>query len=84
MSTTPYDEPLEVRPFWKVQVVFDPDGNGHDFAYTIGLFDHGLPELHMYARPSFGEDPGADWRFSFRDCCGVMNELASMLVRGSL
>lgn len=84
MTTTPYDEPLDVRPFWKVQIVFDPDGNGQDFAYTIGLFDHGLPELHMYARPSLGEDPGADWKFSSRDCCGVMNELASMLVRGSL
>ena len=84
MDTTPHDEQLDVRPFWTVQAVFDPDGQGHDFAYTIGLFEAGLPELHMYARPGRGEDPGANWKFSTRDCCRILNELASMLVRGSL
>ncbi|HET6627885.1 MAG TPA: hypothetical protein VFG63_15950, partial [Nocardioidaceae bacterium] len=84
MSTTPHDEQLDVRPFWTVQMVFDPDGQGHDFAYTIGLFEAGLPELHMYARPGDGADPGADWKFSTRDCCSILNGLASMLVRGSL
>ena len=49
------------HPDWMVQSVFDPDGEGHDFAYTIGLFESGLPELHLWARPSLGEDPGEDW-----------------------
>jgi len=66
---------LDVPPFWTVQAVFDPDGAGGDFAYTIGLSERGLPELHLYARPSLGQDPGADWKFSCRDCCGILNEL---------
>jgi hypothetical protein len=84
MSTVSQNEALDDRPFWKVMAVFDPDGNGHDFAYTIGFFDRGLPELHMYARPSLGDDPGADWKFSQDDCCRIMNEFGWMLVRGTL
>ncbi|GAA2147213.1 hypothetical protein GCM10009844_24220 [Nocardioides koreensis] len=55
-----YDE-LRRAPFWQVQAVFDPDGEGGDFAYTIGLRERGLPELHLWARPTLGEDPGHDW-----------------------
>lgn len=84
MSSIPIDDQLEIPPFWTVQVVFDPDGTGHDFAYTMGLHDRGLPELHLYARPSLGSDPGADWKFSTRDCCSILNEFAAMLVRGTL
>jgi len=73
-----------IEPFWQVQSVFDPDGTGKDFAYTIGLHERGLPELHIWARPSLGEDPGLDWMFSNRDRCGVLNELAGMLVGGRL
>jgi hypothetical protein len=82
VSAAPHED--DVHPFWTVQAVFDPDGTGGDFAYTIGLSERGLPELHLYARPSLGHDPGADWKFSCRDCCGILNELGAMLVRGSL
>lgn len=71
-------------PDWKIQAVFDPDGDGHDFAYTIGLFDRGLPELHLWARPSLGDDPGADWMFSSLDCTRILNALAWRLVDGQL
>jgi len=84
VSTTPYDDHLHVRPFWTVQPVYDPDGTGGDFAYTIGLAERGLPELHLYCRPSLGEDPGEDWMFSCRDSVSVLNELAVMWVRGEL
>jgi hypothetical protein len=69
---------------WQVTAVFDPEGRGQDFAYTVGLFDRGLPELHLWARPSLGEDPGADWKFSPHDCCGILNELAWKLIDGEL
>lgn len=78
-----YDELLR-SPFWKVQVVFDPDGGGADFAYTIGLHDRGLPELHVWARPDRGEDPGADWMLSTQDRCRLLNQLAARLVHGDL
>jgi len=69
---------------WKVQAVFDPDGEGHDFAYTIGLVERGLPELHVWGRPSLGDDPGLDWMFSPQDRCGLLNELAWRLIDGEL
>ena len=52
---------------WFIYCVFDPDGLGQDFAYTDGLWRHGLPELHIWARPPDGPDPGADWSWSDRD-----------------
>ena len=51
-------------PDWQVTAVFDPEGGGRDFAYSVGLTDRGLPELHLWARPSLGDDPGADWKLS--------------------
>ncbi len=63
MSTAPHAQQHDTDPFWTVHAVFDPDGTGGDFAYTIGLSRRGFPELHMYARPSLGDDSGADWRF---------------------
>jgi hypothetical protein len=84
MATQPSHDRLESRPFWQVQTVFDPDGTGADFAYTIGLHTRGLPELHIWARPSEGEDPGADWMLSTRDRGSVLNELAGSMVAGRL
>ena len=85
MSSQPAHGAADTKPFWQVQAVYDdPDGTGQDFAYTIGLFERGLPELHIWARPSLGEDPGHDWKFSARDQCLALNELAWMLVEGSL
>lgn len=67
-------------PDWQVTAVFDPHGEGHDFAYTVGLDERELPELHLWARPSLGDDPGADWKFSPHDCCEILNELAWQLI----
>ncbi len=82
MSAAPEDSCVE--PFWTVQLVYDPDGGGADFAYTIGLAHRGFPELHIWARPSLGDDPGHDWKLSVRDCGGVLNELAGLLLSGEL
>lgn len=84
MSSQSTTETLDRRPFWQVQAVFDPDGGGKDFAYTIGLHDRSEPELHMWARPSLGEDPGDDWKLSMRDQCLILNELSWMLLDGRL
>ena len=78
-----YDH-LRQHPTWIVQGVFDPDGKGGDFAYTIGLHDRGFPELHLWARPTLGDDPGVDWMFSMRDRTLVLNEFAARLLTGGL
>jgi hypothetical protein len=84
MNTQAAHDQLDRTPFWTVQTVFDPDGGGKDFAYTIGLHDRGHPELHIWARPDLGDDPGEDWMLSTRDRCHVLNELAWRLVDGHL
>lgn len=70
--------------WWQITAVFDPDGGGSDFAYTEGLARENLPELHLWARPSIGEDPGADWCFSPCDTGIILNEAAWRLVDGRL
>src|SRR4051812_8879462 len=67
-------------PDWQVQSVFDPEGEGHDSAYTIGLHERALPELHIWGRPPLGDDPGEDWMFSPSDRCRILNELAWKLI----
>lgn len=84
MSLEPCRPPHDEPPFWQVTAVYDPDGEGGDFAYTVGLFTRGLPELHVWGRPSLGDDPGLDWKLSQQDCCMLLNELGSMLGRGEL
>jgi hypothetical protein len=84
MATQPAHDRLSNTPFWTIHGVFDPAGGGADFAYTIGLASRGSPELHMWARPSLGDDPGHDWAFSLRDCTRILNELADLLLRGGL
>jgi hypothetical protein len=69
---------------WRVQAVFDPDELGGDFAYTIGLVERGLPELHIWARPPDGDDPGEDWKLSARDCAYVLNACTERLIAGRL
>jgi hypothetical protein len=83
MSAQPAHDTFE-EPFWQVQGVFDPDGQEPDFSYTIGLHDRGLPELHLWAQPDEGEDPGADWVLSTSDRGHLLNELARLAVRGRL
>lgn len=84
MITQPAHDRLDRTPTWQVQSVFDPDGGGSDFAYTIGLHDRGLPELHVWGRPDRGDDPGDDWLLSPHDRCRLLNELAWKLVDGTL
>lgn len=72
------------HPFWQVQAVFDPDGLGGDFAYTIGLHAVGLPELHLWARPTCGDDPAPDWKFSSPDLGALLNDFAGMQLGGDL
>jgi len=64
--------------------VFDPDGKGGNFAYTVGLADRDLPELHIWARPSEGDDPGFDWMLSDRDRHGILMDFAADLVAGRI
>ena len=84
MMTQPAHDRLDRTPTWRVQSVFDPDGGGSDFAYTIGLHDQGLPELHLWGRPDRGDDPGDDWLLSPHDRAHLLNELAWKLVDGVL
>jgi hypothetical protein len=71
-------------PF-SVQGVFDEEGLGRDFAYTIGLHHLGRPELLLRSRPSHGHDPGGgDWHLSLNDLGHLLNELGMRLLRGSI
>jgi hypothetical protein len=69
---------------WRVVCVCDADGSGRGVAYTVGLHRLGLPELFVWARPSDGVDPGADWRFSHRDLGEVLSGLADLLIGGDI
>ncbi len=84
MTTQPVDDRLDRTPTWMVQGVFDPDVKGQNFSYTIGLHDRGLPELHLWASPTDGHDPGDDWAFSHNDRCHILNELAFAMIDGRL
>src|SRR5687768_4753774 len=84
MTTLTHTHEHDRQPSWTVQTVFDPEGGGKDFAYTIGLDDLGHPELHVWGRPSLGDDPGDDWMFSADDRCRILNELAWLLIDGEL
>src|SRR5437764_11783299 len=64
--------------------VSDPDGNGGDFAYTVGLRDLNIPEVVIRARPSEGDDPGADWLLSHLDRHAVLMHVVQELVEGRL
>ena len=62
----------------------DPDGLGQDFAYTDGLWRHGSPEFHIWARPPDGPDPGADWSWSDRDMMRLLNDAGLRQLSGVL
>lgn len=68
---------------WEVFAVFDPAGGGADFAYTVGLAAHGVPELHIWARPPEGNDPGEDWILSPQDRTRILNEVGVALIVGT-
>ncbi|RLV50055.1 hypothetical protein D9V37_09340 [Nocardioides mangrovicus] len=83
MSHAPAPQQFD-EPTWAIQVVFDPDEPWRDFAYTVGLVERGLPELHAYAYPSLGEDAAPDWRFGARDLCALLDAAAARLVAGDI
>ncbi len=71
--------------FWQVQAVFGCEKHpGPGFAYTIGLADRGLHELHMWDRPTHGDDPGADFKLSSADLGHILNGFADEWVAGAL
>lgn len=69
---------------WIVRSVFATNDDEVDFAYTIGLAAHGVPELHVWARPPVGDDPGADWRLSSNDQAATLNGAAHRLLDGDI
>lgn len=71
-------------PPWTVMAVFDPDGTGGDFAYTIGLAELGVGELHLWARPTEGVDPGWDWKLSPQDMGHLLNRFGRQHLAGEL
>jgi len=71
--------------FWQVQkVLFCEKHGGDGFAYTTGLASRGLHELHMWSRPTHGDDPGADFSLSGADLADILNRLAHEWVTGRL
>lgn len=71
-------------PEWTVMAVFDPDGGGEDFAYTVGLAAKGSPELHVWRRPTDGLDPGDDFVLSPTDAQHLLNRCARQVLNGDL
>ena len=68
---------------WSVISVVDPEERGGAFAYTVGLAERGLCELHVWARPTHGQDPGLDFELSPRDMQHVLGRGAEGQVLGS-
>ncbi|MGB3412467.1 MAG: hypothetical protein WBA45_14865 [Microthrixaceae bacterium] len=70
----------------KIQViaVFDPGGKGGDFAYTVGLANLGIAELHLWARPTHACDPAADFCLSAQDMGHLLNNWAGQHLDGDL
>ncbi|GAB3766203.1 hypothetical protein GCM10027600_15830 [Nocardioides ginsengisegetis] len=81
-ATTRHEHNPHERPTWIVQSVFCNERPWTDFAYTIGLADRGVAELHLRCQPSLGDDPAPDWRFSAQDMCRILNEIAFRLLEG--
>lgn len=69
---------------WSVISIADPDGAGADGAFTDGLVRFSLPELAIWARPSEGDDPGADWLLTHDDRLVALDSWACDLIDGSL
>ena len=83
MFEQPAREDLTREVFWEVQFVFDDDALTDNFAYTVGLADRGLPELHIMAAPrqEFSDSP---WVLSAQDCATQLNSFARLLIDGKL
>jgi hypothetical protein len=62
--------------------VIDPTGGGGDLTFTQGLSHQALPELLLWARPTEGTDPGADWLLGHRERAALLNRWAAELLAG--
>ncbi|HST82536.1 MAG TPA: hypothetical protein VLL08_12445 [Kineosporiaceae bacterium] len=69
---------------WQVVSFVDPAGTGGDLAFTQGLASFDLPELLVWARPTEGLDPGADWILTHRERSRLLNRWATELLTNSL
>jgi hypothetical protein len=76
--------PDEFAPGWRVVSFVDPAGDGRDLAFTQGLEALDLPELLLWARPTEGFDPGADWLLTHRERSLLLGQWAHELVTGRL
>ena len=86
-GSSPSDPPLadgDLPPDWEVISFIDPAGTGKDFAFTQGLDAFQLPELLLWARPTEGFDPGADWLLTHRERIRLLNCWAVELLTGRL
>jgi hypothetical protein len=69
---------------WLVISIVDARGTGADLAFTDGLYRFGQPELVLWARPTEGSDPGADWLLTHDDRITALDCWACDLVDGAL
>jgi hypothetical protein len=69
---------------WQVVSFVDPAGTGGDLAFTQGLSDFDVPELLLWARPTEGFDPGADWLLTHRERSRLLNRWAVELLTDGL
>lgn len=82
-ATFPDTEPDQPAD-WHVVSFVDPAGTGGDLAFTRGLAAFELPELLLWARPTEGLDPGADWLLTHRERSRLLNRWAVELINESL
>jgi hypothetical protein len=75
---------LDLPVGWQVISFVDPAGNGADLAFTEGLSTLDRPELLLWARPTEGLDPGADWLLTHRERSRLLNRWAVELLAGEL
>jgi hypothetical protein len=78
--------PIAERPLPSFDVVSftDPDGAGGDVACTRGLAAAGRPELLLWARPTEGLDPGADWLLTHRERERLLRRWVAEMANGRL
>jgi hypothetical protein len=83
---TAFSTAIDDAPSQPCQVIsfVDPDGAGSDLAFTRGLRALDLPELLLWARPTEGLDPGADWLLTHRERSRLLNQWATELMTGQL
>jgi hypothetical protein len=80
-TVRPPEEPV---PGCRVVSFIDQAGTGLDLAFTQGLAAAGRPELLLWARPTEGSDPGADWALTHRERSELLGQWALDMFSGRL